>query len=167
MRGRESPLFISMLDKNKIKELIAERIKEINSNIYLIELQISNGNNINVEIDKVDGYVSIKECMSISRNVEHNLDRDMEDFALNVSSAGLDKPFRHLNQYKKNEGKKVKIKTFDQKEYEGILSKINSSDITLEVSKKVREKKKNVMVTENINLSFDQIKETKIIISFN
>jgi len=156
-----------MIEKAKIKELIAERIQEINSDLYLVELQISNGNNINVEIDKISGYVSIKECISISRNIEHNLDREIEDFALNVSSAGLDKPFRHINQYKKNEGKKVKIKTFDQKEYKGILSKINTTQVTLEISKKIKEKKKNVKVKESINLPFDQIKETKIIISFN
>ena len=156
-----------MINKSKIETLIAERINEISSTLYLIDLQISSGNNINVEIDKKKGNVSIEECISISRNIEHNLDRELEDFSINVSSAGLDKPFRHLNQYKKNQGKNVKIKTKDQKEYKGILKEINPNEIILETSKKIKVKKKNVLSVENINIAFDQIKETKIIISFN
>ena len=112
------------------------------ASLYIVSLNISTSNQINVEIDKEIGNVSISECISISRNIEHNLDRDVVDFSINVSSAGLDKPLRHINQYKKNEGKKIKVKTIDNKEYEGVLKSINPSEIILQTSKKVRLEKR-------------------------
>tara|TARA_Y100000385_G_scaffold290941_1_gene366229 strand:+ start:417 stop:893 length:477 start_codon:yes stop_codon:yes gene_type:complete len=158
-----------MIKSKEIEKLILERIQEVDTTLYIVTLNISTSNQINVEIDKEIGNVSISECMSISRNIEHNLDREVVDFSINVSSAGLDKPLRHINQYKKNEGKKIKVKTIDNKEYEGVLIGCNSSEITLQTSKKVRldKKKKKTLVTEDFNFPFDQIKETKIIISFN
>ena len=93
-----------MISKDKVKELIDERINDLQKDLYVVELTISAKNVIRVELDKVDGSVSVEECVSISRNIEHNLDRDSEDFELVVSSAGLDKPLRHINQYKKHIG---------------------------------------------------------------
>lgn len=158
-----------MIKSKEIEKLILERIQEVDTSLYIVSLNISTSNQINVEIDKEIGNVSISECISISRNIEHNLDRDVVDFSLNVSSAGLDKPLRHINQYKKNEGKKIKVKTLENKEYEGILKSSNATEIILQTSKKVRleKKKKKTLITEDLNFPFDQIKETKIIISFN
>ena len=158
-----------MIKTEEIEKLILERIKEVDTSLYIVSLNISTSNQINVEIDKEIGNVSISECISISRNIEHNLDRDVVDFSINVSSAGLDKPLRHINQYKKNEGKKIKVKTIDNKEYEGVLKSSNASEIILQTSKKVRleKKKKKTLVIEDLNFPFDKIKETKIIISFN
>lgn len=158
-----------MIKSKEIEKLILERIQEVDTNLYIVSLNISTSNQINVEIDKEIGNVSISECISISRNIEHNLDRDVVDFSLNVSSAGLDKPLRHINQYKKNEGRKIKVKTLENKEYEGILKSSNAKEIILQTSKKVRleKKKKKTLITEDLNFPFDQIKETKIIISFN
>ena len=99
-----------MISKEKVISLIDERIKDLQKNIYVVELSISAKNFIRVEIDKIDGSVSVEECVSISRNIEHNLDRDTEDFELTVSSAGLDKPLRHINQYKKHIGRTVRVK---------------------------------------------------------
>ncbi len=158
-----------MIKTEEIEKLILERIQEVDTSLYIVSLNISTSNQINVEIDKENGNVSISECISISRNIEHNLDRDVVDFSINVSSAGLDKPLRHINQYKKNEGKKIKVKTIDNKEYEGVLKSSNASEIILQTSKKVRleKKKKKTLVIEDLNFPFDKIKETKIIISFN
>tara|TARA_B100001540_G_C15630061_1_gene561719 strand:+ start:260 stop:736 length:477 start_codon:yes stop_codon:yes gene_type:complete len=158
-----------MIKTEEIEKLILERIQEVDTSLYIVSLNISTSNQINVEIDKEIGNVSISECISISRNIEHNLDRDVVDFSINVSSAGLDKPLRHINQYKKNEGKKIKVKTIDNKEYEGVLKSSNASEIILQTSKKVRleKKKKKTLVIEDLNFPFDKIKETKIIISFN
>lgn len=158
-----------MIKTEEIEKLILERIQEVDTSLYIVSLNISTSNQINVEIDKEIGNVSISECISISRNIEHNLDRDVVDFSINVSSAGLDKPLRHINQYKKNEGKKIKVKTIDNKEYEGVLKSSNPSEIILQTSKKVRleKKKKKTLVIEDLNFPFDKIKETKIIISFN
>ena len=96
-----------MISKKNVIALIEERISDLKKDLYVVELSISAKNVIRVEIDKLEGYVSVEECVSISRNIEHNLDRETEDFELHVSSAGLDKPFRHINQYKKNIGRMV------------------------------------------------------------
>jgi ribosome maturation factor RimP len=106
--------------------------------------------------------------MSVSRNVEHNLDREQEDFELHVSSAGLDKPFRVLAQYIKNIGREVKATLHTGKKIEGILTSADDKEITLETSsmEKPEGKKKKELVVEQHVLPLDQIKETKIVISF-
>ena len=108
-----------MISKDNIIHLIDERIQELGNNLYVVELSISAKNVIRVEIDKLEGNVSVDECVSISRNIEHNLDRDNEDFELHVSSAGLDKPFRHINQYKKNIGRMIQVKSIEERKMEG------------------------------------------------
>jgi ribosome maturation factor RimP len=158
-----------MIDKKKVLKFIDERIQELDANLYVVDLTISASNVIHVSIDKISGRVSIEECMSISRNVEHNLDREKEDFELNVSSAGLDRPLIHWNQYKKHQGKRVKIVTTEGKKIEGQLVQVEQDFIRLENEKivKIEGTKKKETLTEEFVLPFNQIKETKIVISFN
>jgi ribosome maturation factor RimP len=158
-----------MIDKKKVLKFIDERIQELDANLYVVDLTISASNVIHVSIDKISGRVSIEECMSISRNVEHNLDREKEDFELNVSSAGLDRPLVHWNQYKKHQGKRVKIVTTEGKKIEGQLVQVEQDFIRLENEKivKIEGTKKKETLTEEFVLPFNQIKETKIVISFN
>ncbi|MFM7757658.1 MAG: ribosome assembly cofactor RimP [Crocinitomicaceae bacterium] len=157
-----------MLDKKIIKNLAEERINELNSGIYIVELTVSSSNVIHVEIDKLKGGVSVEDCMSVSRNIEHNLDREKEDFELHVSSAGLDKPLRHINQYAKNIGRTLAVVSPVGKKAEGELVKLTDEGIVLRVlSKQLDEKKKKkILVEEIIEFPFDQIKEAKIVISF-
>jgi len=91
-----------MIDRKEIERLVEERIQELDNGLYVVEMTISSTNVIRIEIDKINGGVTVSDCVSVSRNVEHNLDREKADFELHVSSAGLDKPFRHINQYIKN-----------------------------------------------------------------
>ncbi len=157
-----------MLDKNIIQTLAEERINELNSGIYIVELSVSTSNVIHVEIDKLKGGVSVEDCMSVSRNIEHNLDREKEDFELHVSSAGLDKPLRHLNQYAKNIGRTLAVVCLDGKKNEGELVKVSDEGIVLRLmSKQLDEKKKKkILVEEILEFPFSQIKEAKIVISF-
>lgn len=69
-----------MIDKKTILKLAEERIEELNSGIYIVELKIASGNQIFLELDKEVGSIAIEDCMSVSRNIEHNLDREIEDF---------------------------------------------------------------------------------------
>jgi ribosome maturation factor RimP len=157
-----------MISKKKVIELAEERMNELNCGLFIVDISISATNVIHLELDKAEGYVSINECMSVSRNIEHNLDRESEDFELHVSSAGLDKPFRVLAQYTKNIGREVKVVTTDGKKMEGTLSAANEKEITLETSRKEKiegKKKKELIVEQNV-FPMNQIKETKIVISF-
>ena len=157
-----------MVNKSIVEELINERIAELDNGLFVVELSISASNVIKVELDKHEGGVSVNDCMSVSRNIEHNLDREQDDFELNVSSAGLDRPFRVLAQYVKNIGRAVKVVKEDGTLLEGILKEVNESGIILETTReeKPEGKKKKEIIVEQHELPFDDIKETKIVISF-
>lgn len=158
-----------MIDKKRVIALAEERIEELDKGLYIVEVKIGSGNHISVELDAEEGFVSIDDCISVSRNIEHNLDREKEDFSLEVASAGLDQAFRVLKQYKKNIGKEVKVKTLEHgKKVEGVLKEVSEEGIVIETKEKKRleGKKKKVWVTEEIPFKYDEIKETKLIISF-
>ena len=107
--------------------------------------------------------------MSVSRNIEHNLDREIEDFSLEVSSAGLDQPLRALKQFKKNIGREVKVVTNENgQKFQGILKTADEEQISVEVKEKrnVEGRKTKVWITEEIPFKYNDVKEVKLIISF-
>lgn len=158
-----------MIDRDQIEQLAIERINELDKGLFIVDISVSRGNKIIVELDTVEGNVAIDDCISVSRNIEHNLDRDKEDFELQVSSAGLDKPFRVLQQYKKNIGKVIKVQLIENnKTLEGVLTFADENGIKIETSTKERiegRKKKEWVKTEH-EFTYEEIKETKIVISF-
>jgi ribosome maturation factor RimP len=157
-----------MIAKKKVMELIDERMAELDAGLFVVVLKISSNNIINVEIDKEDGNVSINDCMSVSRNVEHNLDREEQDFELHVSSAGLDKPLRVLKQFVKNIGRDVTVKLNNKTIETGELIQADDEGLTIRQEKRVKiegTKKKEDIVEEKY-FPMSEIKETKIVISF-
>jgi ribosome maturation factor RimP len=156
-----------MLDKAQITELAQERIDELDKGLYIVDMNISSTNQILIEIDALEGAVAIVDCMSVSRNVEHNLDREVVDFELQVTSPGLDKPFKVIQQYQKNIGKGVKTK-IEEKTIEGILKSVTEEGIVIETERKERleGKKKKIKIIEDVELAFSDIVETKVVISF-
>ena len=170
MRGRKSPLFVlKMIAKKVVQELAEERIAERDEKLYIVDITVASGNKILVELDHEEGFVKIDDCISISRNIEHNLDREVEDFSLEVSSAGMTKPFRVLKQYYKNVGREVKVQTLEHgKSIEGILKSADESGFVVETKEKrrVEGKKKKEWVIEEFPFNYNEVKETKLIISF-
>lgn len=158
-----------MIDKKEIERLALERIDELDKGLFIVAISVSGNNVIQVEIDSEEGSVSIEDCVSVSRNIEHNLDREKQDFELQVSSAGLDKPFRVVKQYIKNIGNEVKIiLNENNKSIEGVLKNATEKGVVLEVTskEKVEGKKKKETVVRDYEFTYDEIKETQIIISF-
>ena len=157
-----------MISKTKVLELIEERFAELDNGLFLVDLSISKTNQINIEIDKHVGGVSVKDCMAVSRNVEHNLDREEADFELHVSSAGIDRPLRVLAQYVKNVGRTVEVIKNDGAQIEGILKAASETEIEIETSRieKIEGKKKKETIVEQLVLPLNKIKETKIVITF-
>jgi len=157
-----------MISKKKVADLIYERIEELDNGLFVVTLNISSANSINIELDKHEGNVSVKDCMSVSRNVEHNLDREEEDFQLHVSSAGLDNGLRVFAQYKKNIGRNVKVKLHDGEDLEGKMIDATPDKIIIQTSRqeRIEGKKKKQTIVEDIELAIEKVKETKIIISF-
>jgi len=138
-----------------------------NTEYYLVDVKVSNSNNILVEIDSFEG-VSIDFCVDLNRHIEANLDREKEDYELQVSSAGLTEPFKILKQYEKNVGNEVEVITSDNKKLVGILKSFDSEKITLEQEKQVKPEgaKRKITVQEEITILFEKIKTTKHIIRF-
>ena len=167
--GAFAPTFFTqMLSKKKIEKLAIERIEELDNGLFIVDIKISSRNAILVELEKEEGYVSIDDCVRVSRNIEHNLDRDKEDFELSVTSAGLDKPFVVKKQYIKNIGQQVKVKLNNGEKVEGTLKVVEDEFFIVETERKERleGKKKKVKIIEDQKVMFDQVKETKIVISF-
>lgn len=157
-----------MISKKKVKQLINERIEELDNGLFIVELWISASNQIKVELDKYEGNVSVDDCIRVSRNVEHNLDREEEDFELSVSSAGLDKPLRVFAQFKKNIGRDVKVKRKEGGKIEGTMIDATPEQITIQTSHKEApegKKKKELVVVDHV-IPMSNILETKIVISF-
>ena len=157
-----------MISKSKVTELIDERIAELDNGLFVVSLSISSRNSILVELDKHEGGVSVKDCISVSRNIEHNLDREEEDFELSVTSAGLDKGLRVFPQYKKNIGREVDVKLVDGLEINGTMIDATPEQIVVQTTRKEKmegKKKKEVIVEDHV-LPMNKVKETKIVISF-
>ncbi|MFK5880348.1 MAG: ribosome assembly cofactor RimP [Flavobacteriaceae bacterium] len=154
------------MDQEIIKRLVGEALEE-NENLYLIELSFLANNKILVEVDSDTG-VNLKECMRISRHVEHNLDREEEDFALEVTSVDITKSLKVKRQYLKNIGKTFKVKTYDNEKFEGTLKNVDDNEIILEW--KAREPKPigkgKVTVVKKAVVAFKNIQEAKVKIIF-
>ena len=149
------------------KELITQKLQEFIDNenegneIFFVDLKISNSNNIDLFIDSFEG-ITIKNCREVSKYIESQLDREQEDFQITVSSAGLDLPFRVKEQYIKNIGKQISVKTSEGNKHKGKLLSVNEEDIEIEEQKKIKKK----IVTEIKNIRFENIKSAKVVISF-
>ena len=154
-----------MIDEKKVKDLVDEALV-LNDSLFLVDLNISTGNKIKVTVDGDNG-IPLSECIRISRNVEHNLDREAEDFSLEVTSPDISQPLLMKRQYQKNIDRILKVKTNDE-ELEGKLSKVD--DETIELTWKVREPKPigkgKVTVQKTATVNFKDIKEAKVKIVF-
>ncbi|GAB5475467.1 MAG: ribosome assembly cofactor RimP [Maribacter sp.] len=151
--------------QNKVTELLNSALEEDGS-LFLIDFSISTDNRIKVVIDGDEG-VTVQDCIKISRAIEHNLDRDEVDFALEVASAGATAPLVLPRQYKKNLGRKMEVKTPDDT-IEGNLTEVTEEGIILEW--KAREPKPigkgKVTVRKKQEIDFSDIKEAKVILKF-
>ncbi len=157
-----------MINKARIKLLAEERINELDNGLFIVDISVSARNDISVELDKHDGGVSVQDCISVSRNIEHNLDREQGDFSLNVSSAGLDRGLRVFDQYRKNVGRNIKLILNAGGKFEGELKEATKDEVVIRTTRneRVEGKKKKERIIEDIKVPMADIKEAKIVISF-
>lgn len=161
------PLFIkNMTFRNKVLELLNTALAE-REDLFLIDLSKNDVNKISVVLDG-DFGVTLQDCIDISRAVENKLDREEEDFSLEVASAGISSPLKLVRQYKKNIGRTLKIKTTSSDEVEARLTVADDEKIILEWQ--AREPKKvgkgKQTVDKKLELPYKSIREAIIIISF-
>jgi ribosome maturation factor RimP len=141
-----------MITDEKIIELVQKHIQE--TDIFLVEAVVKPGNMIRVHVDRPEG-ISIDDCVLISRFLNGELDRDEEDFSLEVSSPGISAPFKVKQQYEKNVGRTIEVRLDDGDRLEGKLESVAEKAIVLTVKGKQQE------------VPFEEIVKAKTIISFN
>lgn len=154
-----------MILKETVSEIVEAYIAD--TDYYLVDTKVGTNNHIAVEVDHFDG-VSLDFCIELTRAIEQKLNRDVEDYELEVSSAGLTSPFKVLKQYEKNIGNEVEVMTKDGKKLVGILQGFDLEKIILQQEKQVKPEgaKRKITVTEDTEILFQNIKTTKYIIRF-
>ena len=135
--------------------------------MFLIDFKIEEDNTISITIDGDDG-VLVEDCIFISRSIDNELDREEQDFSLEVASCGATTPLTHKRQYVKNIGRTLEVKTKDHEKIEAILTDSNEDGIVLEW--KTREPKTvgkgKVTVKKQAEIPFGDILEAQVIIKF-
>ncbi len=156
---------IFMIDKNVVRNLVEEWLQD--KEYFLVDVEISPDDRIVVEIDHADG-VWIEDCVELSRYIEDRLDRDEEDYELEVGSAGLGQPFKVPQQYVNFIGKNVEVLDGDGKKVKGVLKSVDGNDFTVTVAEKVKQegKKRPVLTDVDHTYQMDKVKYTKYLISF-
>jgi len=141
-----------MITTESITGLIAQHIE--GSEVFLVEVLVKPGNAIRVHLDSPGG-ISIDECVKISRFVNESLDRDVEDYSLEVSSPGLGGSFRVKQQYEKNVGRDIEVLYTDGIKVKGKLVSVEEKGIVLMVN------------GDDEEIGFEEIKTAKAILAFN
>ena len=151
--------------KAQVEELLEKALKE-NEALFLIDFSITSNNTIKIVLDGDEG-VNLKDCMAVSRAIEHNLDREEHDFSLEVTSSGAAEPIVMARQYPKNIGRKLVVKTANEN-FEGDLTEATEETITLEW--KAREPKPvgkgKITVQKRKKIAISEIEEAKVKLIF-
>lgn len=150
----------------KVEDFLSLVLKQ-HSNIFLIDLKISDDKSIKIILDG-DKEVKVKDCIDISRSMEGALDRDQEDFSLEVASAGVGSPLKFPRQYHKNLGRKLEVISTEGLKFEGDLTHVKEDAIELQWKQRETKRigKGKVTVTKKKTILFDEISQAKVMIKF-
>ena len=150
----------------KVESLLSEILDE-NPSLFLIELKVGIDNTVSIIIDGDNG-VTLNDCIKISRFIEHQLDRDDEDFSLEVTSSGVGNPLKNSRQFLKNIGRKLKVELLNGSSLQGLLDAADDLGFTLKW--KQREPKPvgkgKITVVNNNFIDYQRIKQTIVLITF-
>lgn len=154
-----------MIDKNVVQAIVNEWLE--GKDYFMTDLSVSTDNRIVVEMDHEEG-VWIEDCVELSRFIENRLDRESEDFELEVGSAGIGQPFKVLRQYEIHEGDRVEVLTADGKKLAGVLGNVTAEGFTLTVQEKVKEEgaKRPKLTDRELAFGYQDVKYTKYLIDF-
>jgi ribosome maturation factor RimP len=152
-----------MINESTVRTLVNEKIKE--TNLFLVDLSVKPGNKIVILIDSING-LTVDDCVKVSRHVEFSLDRESEDFELQVSSPGADSVFKVREQFKKYEGRNIELITIEGKIIQGKLLSSDEEKIEIQAPISAKGANKKITKTESIYFNYNQIKQAKATISF-
>jgi len=151
-----------MIVKENLRRVAEAKIKELDG--FFVDLKVNTANVITLFFDRMEG-VHIEHCLAISKHIEENFDRDIEDYELTVCSAGLDNPFMVEEQYHKYNGREVGVLLSNGKRKKGKILSYENDKLTLQVIKKKKGSKNENTINELV-IPKIEIKETKLKINF-
>jgi ribosome maturation factor RimP len=160
-----SPILLkTMIDREKILNLVNGKLEE---SMFLVDVSVNAANVIQVEIDSFTG-LTIDQCVAVSRHIEASLDRESEDFELQVSSPGAGQPFKVIEQYRKNQGRELEVTLAGGSVLKGLLAEATESGIVIETSVKEKPEgsSRKLLVTKKQQVPFEEIEKARVIISF-
>lgn len=152
---------VDQIEKEITKEV--EAILAGDPSLFVVEISLkgtSGNQRLSIFLDG-DAGISIEQCVGVSRKLSAFLEENdliPGKFYLEVSSAGVDQPLKFERQYRRNIGRSVKVKTKDGEKVEGVLAAVAPEGFSLTV----KEKK----VEQLVNINFDQVDSTKVLVSF-
>ena len=154
-----------MIDKLQVRELVTKWL-ETKEGYFLVDADVSADNRILVEIDHPEG-VWIDDCVELSRHIESNFDREIEDYELEVGSAGIGQPFKVLQQYVNHVGSEVEVLPKSGTKLKGVLMSANEDGFVLQtkVKQTVEGSKRPKLVDVEMPFKYEEIKYTKYVIS--
>jgi ribosome maturation factor RimP len=150
--------------EKRVKELVEEKLAD-KPHLFIVDIKMHSNGKLIILLDGDNG-IGIDECVQVSRHVGFHLEEENvieTAYNLEVSSPGIDFPLSSPRQYAKNVGRNLGIKMKDGAKREGVLNSLTEDAITIEET--VKEKGKKAQVIESV-IPFDQITETKVLISF-
>ena len=154
-----------MIEKSTVSQIVNDWLQ--GKEYFVVDVNVSSDDRILVEIDHAEG-VWIEDCVELSRFIESKLNREEEDYELEVGSAGIGQPFKVIQQYYMHIGCEVEVLTKRGIKLTGVLKEVNEEKFVVTVQKKVKVEgeKRPKLVDEDICFAYDEIKYTKYLISF-
>jgi len=155
-----------MIENSRVNEIVQSWISQ-RDGFFIVGITVNAHNTIIIEIDSFSG-VTIEDCVSLHEMIENVLDREIEDYELEVGSAGLGQPFKVFQQYMKHIGDEVEVLTSSGTKVLGVLVSADSSGFFLKTMRKVRIEgsKRSIEKEEDVHYGYDEIKYTKYLIRF-
>ena len=148
------------ITKEAIYQAVEEKIKD--SDFFISDISILPNNKIIVEIDTKNG-VSIENCIELSKFISAKFEDEIDNYELEVASAGISQPFKVIQQFEKFLGKEVEVLTNKGEKLIGTLISVNNDNFTIQITKKVKlpEAKRKTEITEEVVFNYNEVKTTK------
>ncbi len=145
--------YTNRMNKSEIEKVIEGYLND--KGLFLVDIKISNDNDIEVSVESFSDTIKIENCIDITRIIEGVFNREEEDYSLTVTSAGLDLPFKVLNQYKKYINNEVEVVFKTGGKTKAILTDAKDNGIELTTSKMVKKegskKKVSMVLIDSLN----------------
>lgn len=154
------------MDKNTIIQAMEAEIAR--RGCFLVDVSVKGDDEITLVIESAEGTVTMDDCVALSEAFQARFDRDVEDYALTVTSAGLDQPFRVLQQYQKAVGTQVEVRLKGGRRLEAVLEAADPEAVTVRYSalETVEGKKKRVRVEHTERIPYAQVNAVLPVIDF-